>query len=85
MEILIINGSPKGKHSVTLQTLNYLEILHPEDVYYANALAVKKMVQVWQEKCGGIPEGRFLLKWKQDVPAGFKPASELSLCGLCCT
>ena len=30
MEILIINGSPKGKHSVTLQTLNYLQILHPE-------------------------------------------------------
>jgi len=30
MEILIINGSPKGKHSVTLQTVNYLQILHPE-------------------------------------------------------
>ena len=30
MDILIINGSPKGKNSVTLQTLNYLQILHPE-------------------------------------------------------
>ena len=30
MNILVINGSPKGKHSVTLQTVNYLEILHPE-------------------------------------------------------
>ena len=30
MEILVINGSPKGKHSVTLQTINYLQILHPE-------------------------------------------------------
>ena len=30
MEILIINGSPKGKYSVTLQTCKYLEILHPE-------------------------------------------------------
>ena len=30
MEILVINGSPKGKHSVTLQTVNYLQILHPE-------------------------------------------------------
>ena len=30
MNILIINGSPKGKYSVTLQTLNYLEKLHPE-------------------------------------------------------
>ena len=25
MNILIINGSPKGKYSITLQTLNYLE------------------------------------------------------------
>ena len=30
MNILIINGSPKGKYSITLQTLNYLEKLHPE-------------------------------------------------------
>jgi len=30
MEILVINGSPKGKNSVTLQTVNYLQILHPE-------------------------------------------------------
>ena len=30
MNILVINGSPKGKYSVTLQTVNYLEILHPE-------------------------------------------------------
>ena len=30
MEILVINGSPKGKNSVTLQTSNYLQILHPE-------------------------------------------------------
>lgn len=30
MNILIINGSPKGKYSVTLQTCLYLEKLHPE-------------------------------------------------------
>ena len=30
MNILVINGSPKGKHSVTLQTVNYLQILFPE-------------------------------------------------------
>ena len=30
MNILVLNGSPKGKHSVTLQTVNYLQILHPE-------------------------------------------------------
>jgi multimeric flavodoxin WrbA len=30
MNILVLNGSPKGKNSATLQTSNYLSILHPE-------------------------------------------------------
>lgn len=29
MKILVINGSPKGKYSITLQTSNYLKILFP--------------------------------------------------------
>jgi multimeric flavodoxin WrbA len=29
MNILVLNGSPKGKYSITLQTLNYLERLYP--------------------------------------------------------
>ena len=33
MHILVINGSPKGKYSITLQTCNYLEILHPEHTF----------------------------------------------------
>lgn len=30
MNILVLNGSPKGQYSVTLQTINYLQKLHPE-------------------------------------------------------
>ena len=30
MNILVINGSPKGKNSITLQTVLYLSTLHPE-------------------------------------------------------
>ena len=30
MKLLVINGSPKGKNSITLQSLNYLEKLHSE-------------------------------------------------------
>ena len=30
MNILILNGSPKGKYSVTLQTTRYLEVLYPD-------------------------------------------------------
>ena len=33
MKILVINGSPKGKYSITLQTINYLQILHPEHTF----------------------------------------------------
>ena len=30
MNILVINGSPKGKYSITLQTIRYLEKLYPD-------------------------------------------------------
>ncbi len=30
MKILVLNGSPKGKYSITLQTTNYLQKLYPE-------------------------------------------------------
>jgi len=33
MNILVINGSPKGKYSITLQTVNYLSALHPEHTF----------------------------------------------------
>ena len=33
MNILVLNGSPKGKHSVTLQTVHYLELLFPEQQF----------------------------------------------------
>ena len=33
MNILIINGSPKGDSSITLQTVNYLKKLFPDHTY----------------------------------------------------
>ena len=33
MHTLVINGSPKGKHSVTLQTVSYLQLLFPEQSF----------------------------------------------------
>ena len=33
MNILVLNGSPKGEYSVTLQTIKYLEALHPEHTF----------------------------------------------------
>lgn len=33
MNILVLNGSPKGEYSVTLQTVRYLEKLNPQDTF----------------------------------------------------
>ena len=33
MKILVINGSPKGKYSITLQTVNYLQKLYPKHTF----------------------------------------------------
>lgn len=33
MNILVLNGSPKGEYSITLQTVRYLEKLNPEDSF----------------------------------------------------
>ncbi len=33
MNILILNGSPKGSYSITLQTTRFLEVLHPEHTF----------------------------------------------------
>ena len=33
MKILVLNGSPKGDYSITLHTVRFLEILHPEDSF----------------------------------------------------
>lgn len=39
MNILVLNGSPKGKYSITLQTINYLSKIHPEQNLYMNEVS----------------------------------------------
>lgn len=33
MNILVLNGSPKGEYSITLQTMRFLQLLYPENVF----------------------------------------------------
>ncbi len=33
MHILVVNGSPKGEYSVTLQTVKYLEKAYPKHMF----------------------------------------------------
>ena len=63
MEILVINGSPKGKHSVTLQTVNYLQILHPEhhfEVLHAGQ-AIKALEKDFSPAISAIQKADLLL------------------------
>jgi len=47
MNILVLNGSPKGHYSITLQTVNYLSALHPEHVF--NVLDVGKKIKSFEK------------------------------------
>ncbi len=46
MNILVLNGSPKGDYSITLQTTKYLEILHPEHQF--NVLHVGQQIKAFE-------------------------------------
>lgn len=46
MRILVVNGSPKGSHSITVHTVNYLQILHPEHEFeFLNVGAIIKQLE----------------------------------------
>ena len=47
MNILVLNGSPKGQYSITLQTIRYLEKLHPEHNF--NILHVGQRIKAFEK------------------------------------
>ena len=46
MNILVLNGSPKGNYSITIQTVHYLEKLYPEDTF--NILPVGQRIKAYE-------------------------------------
>ena len=63
MKILVINGSPKGKASVTLQTSHYLQILHPEhdfDILHAGQ-TIKALEKDFSSAIAAIEKADLLL------------------------
>ncbi len=47
MNILVINGSPKGKNSITLQTINYLKKLYPKHTF--DILHVGQLIKLYEK------------------------------------
>lgn len=63
MKILVINGSPKGDQSITLQTVNFLKIKFPEhDFSVLNAAQrIKKLKKNFTEAADAIKNAELLL------------------------
>ena len=47
MNILVINGSPKGKNSITLQTVNYISRLYPKHNF--DVLHVGQLIKLYEK------------------------------------
>ena len=63
MDILVINGSPKGSNSITLQTVNYLQLLHPEhhfDILNAGA-TIKSLEKDFSSAAAAVEKAELLL------------------------
>ena len=46
MNILVLNGSPKGQYSITLQTINFLMKIYPEHSF--NVLHVGQRIKAFE-------------------------------------
>ena len=63
MKILVINGSPKGSNSITLQTANYLQLLHPEhefEILHAGA-TIKTLEKDFSPAIAAVEKAELLL------------------------
>ena len=63
MKILVINGSPKGKYSITLQSVNYLQLLHPEhefEVFHAGQ-SIKALEKDFSPAIAAVEQADILL------------------------
>jgi len=63
MNILILNGSPKGDYSITLQTVNYLADLHPEHTFSTLHVGkyIKKYEKDMHEAIAAIEEAELII------------------------
>ena len=62
MKIAVINGSPKGKYSITLQTVRYLELIYPDHEF--KVLNAGQKIKALEKD---FAEARDLLTWADGV------------------
>ena len=63
MEILVLNGSPKGEYSITLQTVKYLQKKHPEHTFRVLHVGqkIKQIEKDFTEAASALAQAEILL------------------------
>ncbi len=60
MRVLVINGSPKGKNSITYQTIRFLQKKFPKDEF--DVIHAGAQIGVWEQDMSGVAAS---VKWAQ--------------------
>ncbi|HWQ63904.1 MAG TPA: NAD(P)H-dependent oxidoreductase [Methanospirillum sp.] len=86
MQICVLNGSPKGETSVTMQYVRFLELANPDHTFVTHHISrkivgIEKKPEEWEEICSAIRNADLIL-WAtpvyfQHVPAQYKRFVEL--------
>ena len=63
MQILVLNGSPAGKNSITLQTVEYLKVIFPEHEYQTlhDAQQIRKIEKDFSEASQMLSQAELIL------------------------
>lgn len=86
MQICVLNGSPKGKTSVTMQYVRFLELANPEHTFVTchisrNIVGIEKRPEEWEEVSSTVEKSDLILwvtpVYFQHVPAQYKRFVEL--------
>lgn len=86
MQISVLNGSPKGEKSVTMQYVRFLELTYPDQIFTYSHIgkmvsAIEKKPEKWDEICSSIRTADLIL-WAtpvyfQHVPSQLKRFIEM--------
>jgi multimeric flavodoxin WrbA len=86
MQICVLNGSPKGEKSVTLQYVKFLQLANPDHTFIFHHIGrkitgIEKNSAEWEQICSTIRDSDLIL-WAtpvyfQHIPAQFKRFVEL--------
>ena len=70
MNILVINGSPKGENSITLQTVRYLEKLNPQHEFTVLdvGMKIRSLEKDFSKAKEAIERADILLFFRENMP-----------------